>query len=259
MKINSIQENRRLGNEPFNVEISARGSGTSLVQPPLIRVQGVSKVYKTAAGDFTALKDIHLTIQRGEFAAILGSSGAGKTTLVNLLTGVDHPTRGEIWVDGTAVHSLDENRLALWRGRSIGLVFQSFHLMPTLSLIDNVMLPMDFSGLYQGRRSVERALSLLELVGLEEHAYKHPSAISGGQQQRVAIARALANDPALLVADEPTGRLDSTTAESIFQIFTRLIDEGKTIVMVTHDEGFAERASRTLYLADGEFVDDWSS
>jgi ABC-type lipoprotein export system ATPase subunit len=256
MKLTLTDSDRRLGNEPFNLHPAARENGplAALSRPP-IQLDGVTKIYKTAAGDFAALQNVSLEVQPGEFLAILGRSGAGKTTLVNLITGVDHPTRGQIWVAGEAVHALDENRLALWRGKNIGLVYQSFHLMPTLSLLDNVLLPMDFSGLYQGRRSRERAMALLDMVGLADHALKLPSAISGGQQQRAAIARALANDPALIVADEPTGRLDSTTAESIFQIFTRLVEEGKTIVMVTHDEDFARRASRVVYLEDGEFID----
>jgi putative ABC transport system ATP-binding protein len=250
MKLNLRNDNRRLGDEPLNVEASKNGSGF------LIHLKGVTKIYKTAAGDFLALKNLDLQVQRGEFLAVLGRSGAGKSTLVNLIAGVDHVTQGEVWVDGVPVHTLDENRLALWRGRSVGLVYQSFYLMPTLSLLDNVMLPMDLSGLFHPRRSPERAMELLSMVGLQEHAHKLPAAISGGQQQRVAIARALANDPAVVIADEPTGRLDSTTAESIFQVFSRLLEEGKTIIMVTHDDAFAQRASRTLYMADGEITND---
>lgn len=218
---------------------------------PLIEMRGVTKKYKTAAGEFEALKGIDLSVQAGEFLAVLGKSGAGKTTLVNMLTGVDHLTTGEVWVDGVPVHKLNENNLALWRGKNVGIIYQSFHLMPSISLLDNVMLPMDFSGRYRPRRSRERALSLLRDVGLEEHAYKMPADISGGQQQRVAIARALVNDPPLIVADEPTGRLDSATAETIFHIFKELMREGRTIVMVTHDRGFAGRVSRTILIEDG--------
>jgi putative ABC transport system ATP-binding protein len=222
---------------------------------PLIRMRDVVKAYKTAAGDFIALKGIDLDVYPGEFLGIIGKSGAGKTTLINMLAGVDHLTRGEVWVDGTPVHQLDENRLAAWRGRNVGLIYQSFYLMPTLSLLQNVVLPMDVCGGYRPGASQERALELLTMVELEEHAHKLPSAISGGQQQRVAIARALANDPKFIVADEPTGRLDSVTAEIIFQIFTRLIDQAKTIIMVTHDQGLSRRMSRTLRLVDGQIED----
>ena len=245
---------------------SKNGQGRSVPVPgsqlrgesgePLIRLGNVTKVYKTKAGDFKALKGIHLEVQSGEFLGIIGKSGAGKTTLVNVVTGVDHLTAGEVWVNGVAVHNLGENELALWRGHNLGIIYQSFYLMPTLSLLDNVMLPMDFCGLYQRPESVERAMQLLRDVELEEHAYKLPSAISGGQQQRVAIARALANDPSLIIADEPTGRLDSVTAEVIFRIFTRLIEEGKTILMVTHDQSLASRVSRVVKIADGAVKSD---
>lgn len=219
---------------------------------PLIRLRGVVKAYPSAAGELAALKGLDLDIYPGEFVAVVGKSGAGKTTLLNMLTGVDHLSAGEAWVGDVAVHSLSENQLALWRGKNLGIIYQSFHLMPTLSLLHNVMLPMDFNGLFHPRKSVERAMGLLRQVGLEEHAHKLPSAISGGQQQRVAIARALANDPPIIVADEPTGRLDSQTAETIFQVFQSLIEQGKTILMVTHDHGLAKRVSRTIHLADGQ-------
>jgi putative ABC transport system ATP-binding protein len=172
-----------------------------------------------------------------------------------VLTGVDHLSRGEVWVEGMPVHQLDENRLAAWRGRNVGLIYQSFYLMPTLNLVQNVVLPMDMCGGYRPGASQQRAEELLRLVELEDHMRKLPSAISGGQQQRVAIARALANDPKFIVADEPTGRLDSVTAEIIFQIFSHLIEQGKTIVMVTHDQGLARRMSRTLRLVDGQIED----
>lgn len=221
---------------------------------PIIRMNGVVKNYVTASGDFSALKGINLEVYPGEFVAIIGKSGAGKTTLINMLTGVDHMTAGEAWVDGAPVHKMNENQLAVWRGRKLGIIYQSFYLMPTLSLLHNVMLPIDFSGNYAGHKSEARALELLEQVGLRDHAYKLPSAISGGQQQRVAIARALANDPPIIVADEPTGRLDSATAETIFQIFMKLVDQGKTILMVTHDAGLAKRVTRTVQIVDGEIV-----
>lgn len=221
---------------------------------PIIRLKGVVKNYVTASGDFSALKGVNLDVYPGEFVAIIGKSGAGKTTLINMLTGVDHLTSGEAWVDGLPVHQMNENQLAVWRGRKLGIIYQSFYLMPTLSLLHNVLLPIDFSGNYAGRKSEARALELLERVGLADHAHKLPSAISGGQQQRVAIARALANDPPIIVADEPTGRLDSATAETIFQVFMNLVDQGKTILMVTHDVGLAKRVSRTVQIVDGELV-----
>jgi putative ABC transport system ATP-binding protein len=228
---------------------------TAARQPEaLIRLRNVSKTYKTTAGEFPALKGVDLDVNPGEFVAILGASGAGKSTLVNVLTGVDRLTSGEVWVDGIPIHNMGEERLALWRGKNLGIIYQSFYLMPTLSLLDNVMLPMDFCGLLRNGRSQARAMDLLRQVGLEEHAGKLPSAISGGQQQRVAIARALANDPGLIVADEPTGRLDSITAESIFEIFRELHRQGKTILMVTHDRSLASLVDRKISLHDGEFV-----
>ena len=219
----------------------------------MISLRGVVKAYKTPAGDFLALKGLDADIYPGEFVGIWGKSGAGKSTLVNMISGVDHLTRGEIWVGGVAVHKLNENQAAKWRGRSLGVVFQSFQLMPTLSLLDNITLAMDFAGRFHPRRSQERAQALLEEVELGEHARKLPADISGGQQQRVAIARALANDPSIIIADEPTGRLDSATAETIFHIFEELVRKGKTIVMVSHDPSFIRRYSRVLWIADGQF------
>lgn len=219
---------------------------------PLIRLSQVSKDYITPAGPFRALRDVNLEIRPGEFVAVIGKSGAGKTTLVNMITGVDHPTCGEVVVDGVRLNDMNENQLSRWRGRSVGVIYQSFHLLPGLSLLDNVMLPMDFCHRFHHQRSRARALELLEQVGLEGHAHKRPAEISGGQQQRVAIARALANDPAIIVADEPTGRLDSLTAESIFGIFQQLVGQGKTILMVTHDQSLARRVTRTLQIVDGE-------
>lgn len=219
---------------------------------PLIRLSGVSKDYPTPAGPFRALDDIHLNIWPGEFVAVVGKSGAGKTTLVNMITGVDHATAGEVMVDGANLAGMNESRLSLWRGRNLGVIYQAFHLLPGISLLDNVLLPMDFCGFYRGRQSRERAMDLLRQVGLEEHARKHPGEISGGQQQRVAIARALVNDPAIIMADEPTGRLDSLTAEAVFHIFEQLVQQGKTILMVTHDHGLAQRVSRTLQIVDGK-------
>jgi putative ABC transport system ATP-binding protein len=225
---------------------------TTTTNTSLITLNNVSKDYRTAAGVFQALKGIDLEIYPGEFVGVIGKSGAGKTTLVNMITGVDRITGGDVRVAGTPVHQLDENRLALWRGLNLGVIYQSFQLMPTLSLLDNVLLPMDFCGLFRGRQSVQRAYDLLCSVGLEEHVEKLPAAVSGGQQQRVAIARALANDPPVIVADEPTGRLDSLTAEMIFTIFEDLVRQGRTILMVTHDHSLARRMSRVIELEDGE-------
>ncbi len=228
---------------------------SSTSQEPQIRLQDVTKVYHTAAGDFQALKGINLDIQRGEFLGIIGKSGAGKSTMLNMLTGVDTLTSGAVIVDGVNVHAIGENQRAAWRGRCMGIIYQSFQLLPMLSLVDNIVLPMDFSTGYRGRASRQRAVELLKLVDLEEQARKLPAYISGGQQQRVAIARALANDPPLIVADEPTGSLDTITADAIFHMFERLVDQGKTIVMVTHDNSLAPRFTRRVHIADGEIVE----
>jgi ABC-type lipoprotein export system ATPase subunit len=208
-------------------------------------------------GDFPALKDVDLHIEAGEFVSIIGKSGSGKSTLLNMITGIDRPTTGEVYVNGTAVHELNENRMARWRGVNLGIVFQFFQLLPTISIIENIMLPMDFCRTYPMREREKRALELLELVELKDHAYKLPTALSGGQQQRVAIARALANDPPIIIADEPTGNLDSKTADSVFQLFRDLVSQGKTIIVVTHDSGLAKRTHRTALIADGEIVNEY--
>ncbi len=227
---------------------------------PIIELKNVVKTYASPAGEYTALKGLNLKVYPGEFFGILGKSGAGKSTLLNMITGVDEITSGEVLVhtaEGTvSVHDLSENDLALWRGRNVGVVYQSFQLLPMLTLVENVMLPIDLCGDYQPRLSRERALELLRLVELEEHARKIPAFISGGQKQRVAIARALANDPPIIVADEPTGSLDSVTADHIFSLFEKLVDAGKTIVMVTHDHGLMPRFTRHKLLLDGAWVDE---
>ena len=228
---------------------------------PIVELRDVTKIYSSAAGEFLALRGINLSVAPGEFLGIVGKSGAGKSTLLNMINGVDHLTSGEVTVrvgsDGVAVHSLAESDLALWRGRTMGIVVQSFQLLPMLTVLDNVILPMDLCGLYKPRESRERAMDLLRLVEVEEHANKLPTQISGGQQQRVAIARALINDPPILVADEPTGSLDSITADHVFDVFEHLVtDQGKTIIMVTHDSSLAPKFSRHLTLADGEIVSD---
>jgi putative ABC transport system ATP-binding protein len=229
------------------------------VETTLIELNNVVKNYTTEAGTFPALKGINLHIKRGEFLGIIGKSGAGKSTLLNMLTGVDQITSGEVLVhangETVSLHEMSENELALWRGRTMGVIYQSFQLLPMLSLVQNVMMPMDMCGLYHPRKSRERALELLEMVELAEHARKLPAYISGGQQQRVAIARALANDPPLLVADEPTGSLDSVTADHIFQLFERLVQSGRTIIMVTHDQGLIPRFSRHVEIVDGELIE----
>jgi putative ABC transport system ATP-binding protein len=222
----------------------------------LISLRDVVKTFETAAGSFQALRGVGLAIDPGEFVAITGRSGSGKSTLLNMFTGIDRPTSGEITVASSDLHRLTENQLAIWRGRNLGIVFQFFQLLPTLTVLDNVILPMDFAGSIPGRQRTDRAMDLLGMVDLAEHAHKLPAGLSGGQQQRAAIARALANDPPLLVADEPTGNLDTSTAESVFALFERLIAGGKTIVMVTHDDDLANRASRQVVLRDGQIVDD---
>jgi putative ABC transport system ATP-binding protein len=224
---------------------------------PLIQLRDVVKVYSTAAGEFNALKGINMQVDAGEFVGIIGRSGAGKSTLLNMITGVDDLTSGEVTVNANgspvSIHKLSEDQVALWRGRTLGVVFQSFQLLPMLTLVENITLPMDLCGVYSPKESRKRAIELLRLVEIAEHADKLPAFISGGQQQRVAIARALANDPPILVADEPTGSLDSVTADHIFEVFEHLVNEqGKTIVMVTHDESLQPRFSRTLRITDGE-------
>jgi putative ABC transport system ATP-binding protein len=226
----------------------------------LIELRDVVKVYSTAAGEFNALNGINLQVGTHEFVGIVGKSGAGKSTLLNMITGVDKLTSGEVlaYSNGrpVSIHDLSEDEIAIWRGKSLGIVYQSFQLLPMLTLIENITRPMDLCGLFKPRESRERALELLQLVELEEHANKLPAFISGGQQQRVAIARALANNPPILIADEPTGSLDSVTADHIFEVFEHLVTEqGKTIIMVTHDDSLVPRFSRHLAIADGEIVE----
>jgi ABC-type lipoprotein export system ATPase subunit len=223
----------------------------------LIRLAGVVKRFDTPAGSFTALRGVSLSVGTGEFVAVIGKSGSGKSTLVNMVTGIDRASEGEVWVAGTPVHTLSEAQLAPWRGRTVGVVFQFFQLLPTLSLLDNVILPMEFCRIGTAAERRERALALLERVGMADRARKLPAAVSGGQQQRVAIARALATDPPLVVADEPTENLDSRTAESVFELFDELVADGKTVLMVTHDNDLAARATRTVVVADGEVVNEY--
>ena len=222
--------------------------------PSLISLRGVSKVYPSTAGRVEALEDVDLEVGSSELLAIIGKSGSGKSTLINLLTGIDSPTAGQIRVAQTDVHSLDQEALARWRGRSVGIVFQFFQLLPSLTIAENVMLPMDFCNTYPARERRPRAQSLLVELGIGEQADKLPSELSGGQQQRAAIARALANDPPLLVADEPTGNLDSRTAEDVMKLFAACAKAGKTVVMATHERDLGRYFARSITLADGRVV-----
>ena len=228
----------------------------NMATPAMIRLQQVAKNYTTEAGVFHALHPLDLQVNAGEFVSVVGKSGSGKSTLLNLITGIDRPTSGEVTVAGTPVHALNEGQTAVWRGKTVGVVFQFFQLLPTLTVLENVMLPMDFCNYLSFGERKPRALALLERVGLARHANKLPEALSGGEQQRVAIARALANDPPLLMADEPTGNLDSQTGASVFGMFGELAKEGKTIVMVTHERSEIEQVTRTVRLADGKIIDD---
>jgi putative ABC transport system ATP-binding protein len=222
----------------------------------LVDLRQVVKTYEGAAGVFTALRGVDLKVGAGEFVSIIGKSGSGKSTLINMVTGIDRPTAGQVLVGDTAVHALNEEQIALWRGRTIGVIFQFFQLLPTLTAVENVMLPMDYCRRYPPGERPERAMYLLEQMAMADHAHKLPSALSGGQQQSIAVARALANDPPILAADEPTGNLDSRTAESVLRLFENLVDSGRTILMVTHDTDLAQRALRTVVLADGEIVEE---
>jgi putative ABC transport system ATP-binding protein len=222
----------------------------------LIDLRDVIKTYETEAGGVTVLKEVNLQVREGELIGLVGPSGSGKSTMLNMITGIDRPTSGQVFVVGEALHTLSENELARWRGRHIGVIFQFFQLLPTLTILENVMLPMDFCEVYPRRQRMERALFLLEQVGIADQAHKLPSALSGGQQQRAAIARALANDPPVIVGDEPTGNLDTATANEVFLLFEDLVDRGKTLVIVTHDQGLSERMGRVLHLLDGRIHRD---
>jgi len=221
----------------------------------IIELHQVVKTFKTSAGEFQALKGIDLAFQRGEFVSVIGKSGSGKSTLLNMVTGIDHPSSGEVIVDGQNIYQLNESQRALWRGRNLGIVFQFFQLMPMLTLLENTMLPMDYCGIHAPADRPGRALDLLDQVGLSQWAHKLPAAVSSGQQQSAAIARALATDPPIIVADEPTGNLDSRSAEVIIQLFKQLVTQRKTIIMVTHDPSMTEYTRRTVVISDGEIID----
>ncbi|MBN1168534.1 ATP-binding cassette domain-containing protein [Candidatus Woesebacteria bacterium] len=223
----------------------------------LIELKNISKIFKTEAGEFPALKNINLSIGRGEFVGVIGKSGSGKSTLINMITGIDKPTSGKVYVDGSPIHNMDENSIAKYRGKKMGIVFQFFQLLPNLTAIENIMLPMDFTNTYDKDVREKKALEILESVDIADQAYKMPAMLSGGQQQRVAIGRALANDPPILFADEPTGNLDSKTSEKIFSLFEELVRRNKTVLMVTHDEDQARRVNRSLVISDGEIIEEF--
>jgi putative ABC transport system ATP-binding protein len=242
-----------------DIESQAMTGGTEEIEKDcaLIKLNDVSKVYKTDAGDFPALKKIDLCFGEGEFASIMGKSGSGKSTLINMITGIDHPSDGSVRVGGADVHRMNEGELAVWRGRTMGVVFQFFQLLPMLSVLENTMLPMDFCNVYEPNEREERAMALLEMLDLRDVAEDLPAALSGGQQQIAALARALANDPPIIVADEPTGNLDSRTAEQILDIFADLAaKKGKTIIIVTHDPDLGMRTQRQVLLSDGELINE---
>jgi putative ABC transport system ATP-binding protein len=217
---------------------------------PLIKMQGITKVFKSGAGEF------NLEFFPGEFVGIVGKSGSGKSTLANMITGIDHPSKGNIDIEGHIINKMNESEMSVWRGNNLGIVFQFYQLLPMLSLLENVMLPMDFCKQFNPDERRTRALKLLAMVGLQDLADKLPAMISGGQQQSAAIARAMANDPPIMIADEPTGNLDTKTAESVFELFSALVVKGKTIIMVTHDPALAVRTSRVVHLRDGKVIND---
>jgi putative ABC transport system ATP-binding protein len=219
------------------------------------KLVNVVKAYPMGHRQYIALRGVNLTLYLGEFAAIVGPSGSGKSTILNMITGIDRPTSGQVLMAGVPVHLLNENELAQWRGVNIGIVFQFFQLLPTLTALENVMLPMDFVNRYRGNRR-ERAMSLLRRVGLEDHGEHLPSELSGGEQQRVAIARAIANDPPVIIADEPTGNLDTATGESIIRLLREMSEQGKSVVFVTHDPALAGIANRVIRVQDGHIVGD---
>lgn len=226
------------------------------INGPIVQMRGITKTFNSTAGETSVLKGIDIDIQHGQFVSIVGRSGSGKSTLVNMITGIDRPTSGSVEIGGQDIRRMHESKMAIWRGKHLGIVFQFFQLLPMLTLIENIMLPMDFCNLYPPASREGRALDLLRRVGLEELAFKLPGAVAGGQQQCAAVARALANDPPILIADEPTGNLDSHTAEKVMKIFEELAGQGKTILIVTHDRSLARRTHRRLLISDGELVNE---
>jgi putative ABC transport system ATP-binding protein len=256
--------NKTLLRTPLKVDSVRKAKDAALkrnaskdVPEAMIELHGIVKRFTNAAGEFTVLKGIDLTINRGEFVSIVGKSGSGKSTLLNMVTGIDHPTDGQVIVNGTDIYSgVTESQRSNWRGKNLGIVFQFFQLLPMLTLLENVMLPMDYVNLYDFDERPKRAIELLALVGLEKFAYKLPVLVSAGQQQLAAIARAVACDPPLLVADEPTGNLDTRSADVIIQLFEGFVSQGKTVVMVTHDPSLTSRTHRNIILSDGEIIDE---
>jgi putative ABC transport system ATP-binding protein len=222
----------------------------------IVQVKDIVKSFKVGDGEVTILKGLSFDVKDGEFVSIVGPSGNGKSTLLNMITGIDRPSSGEVIVTGREVHKMSENRLAAWRGEHVGIIFQFFQMLPALSLLQNVILPMDFANKYTPKERRERAMHLLDIVGLADQADKLPSMVSGGQQQRAAIARALANDPPLLVADEPTGNLDTGTAHDVFKLFTQLVESGKSMLMVTHDKELAKQVPRVVEITNGKITRD---
>ncbi|HKS10651.1 MAG TPA: ABC transporter ATP-binding protein [Pyrinomonadaceae bacterium] len=220
----------------------------------MISLHQVSKKYETPAGVFAALHDVDVEIRAGEFVGVVGKSGSGKSTLLNMIAGIDRPSSGTITVAGTTIHTLSENKLAAWRGRNVGFVFQFFQLLPTLTVVENVMLPMDFCKTFPVRERRKRAETLLDRVGVSSHADKLPATLSGGEQQRVAIARSLANEPPLIIADEPTGNLDSTNAHGILDLFRNLANFGATVVIATHESDIVRVSDRKIEISDGVVV-----
>lgn len=219
---------------------------------PFVSINQVVKRFPVGDDEITVLRGISFDVNRGEFVSIVGPSGNGKTTLLNMVTGIDHPSEGEVVIDGQAVHQLSENQLAIWRGKNVGIIFQFFQMLPALSLLQNVILPMEFADKFNNKRKRrERAQDLLDIVGLADQAHKLPNVVSGGEQQRAAIARALANDPPLIVADEPTGNLDAKTAETVFELFSDLVEQGKTLMMVTHNAALAQHVPRVIEIVNG--------
>lgn len=235
-----------------DAEIKANTNGNNHI----VEVIDVVKSFPVGDGEVTVLKGLSLDVENGEFISIVGPSGNGKSTLLNMITGIDKPTDGEVIVTGREIHNLSENKLAAWRGEHVGIVFQFFQMLPALSLLQNIILPMDFANKYSNREKRERAMHLLEIVSLADQANKLPSMVSGGQQQRAAIARALANDPNLIVADEPTGNLDTRSANDVFDLFIKLVDQGKTMIMVTHNKELSRRVPRVVEIIDGKIARD---
>jgi putative ABC transport system ATP-binding protein len=260
MKINKLSPARAFPRLLSGHTKTGATAADSKVSPqigePLIEMRDIVKIYKTHAGEFTALKGVNADFYPGQFVSIIGKSGSGKSTLLNMITGIDHPSSGQIQIGDTFLQNLSESKFSEWRGLNLGIVFQFFQLLPMLSLLENTILPMDFCRMYTPPEREARARELLKMVGLENYVDKLPSAVSGGQVQCAAIARALANDPPIIVADEPTGNLDSRTADMVLDLIDELVKKGKTVVVVTHDEAVAQHASRTLVICDGELVDE---